>query len=46
MLHKVIKVMSVHRRSASGSVLQGMSDVVRPVAGDALERFLDGKTFS
>lgn len=46
MLHEVIKVMPAHRRSASCSVLQGMSDVVGPVAGDALERFLDEKTFS
>lgn len=46
MLQEVIKVVSVHRQSASCSVLQGMSDVLGRVAGDALERFLDEKTFS
>lgn len=46
MLQEVIKVVPVHWHSASCSVLQGMSDVLGPVAGDALERFLDEKTFS
>lgn len=46
MLSEVVKVVTAHGDSASCSVLQGVSDVLRPVAGDALERFLDGKTFS
>lgn len=43
---KSLKMVWARLHAASCALLQRVSDVLRPVAGDALERFLDEKTFS
>lgn len=41
MLHKIVVVLLVCGCPPSCTVLQWMADIMEPVAGDALERFLD-----